>query len=115
MLTAEGHRVIAHSLLTEPWTASGLRVFFGNMPVEDWFNKSAPRIKSGDVIPTNFDETSAIKAMLSDPLLIRRPLIAAAGQYVCGFDNEFVNQLLSNADVSHLQSCPNIATGSKCD
>jgi len=115
MLTAEGHNVIAHSLLTETWTAESLRNFFGNMVVSDWFNNSAPRIKSGEVVPSNFDETSAIQAMLNDPLLIRRPLIAVAGHFVCGFDNELVKQLLNNADASHLKSCPNLATDKSCD
>ena len=42
--------------------------------------------------------------MMADHLLIRRPLIEAYGQFVCGFDNELVNELLNNKDVSHLQN-----------
>ena len=115
MLEDNGHTVIAHSLLTHPWTKSTLRLFFGDLPVVDWFNKAAPRIKSGEVYPESYDEETALIAMLADPLLIRRPLIDAKGQLACGFDNALVTELLDNANVSHLQSCPNLNTGKNCD
>ena len=115
LLESNGHTVIAHSLLTEVWQAEGLRSFFGSMAVAEWFNKAAPRVKNGEIVPGEFDENSAIAAMLDDPLLIRRPLIEAEGQRVCGFDNPLVNKLLNNADTSHLQSCPNLTTNNSCD
>jgi nitrogenase-associated protein len=115
LLESYGHIVNAHSLLSEPWTKSKLRLFFGEMPVKDWFNKAAPRIKGGEVNPMDFNEDTALKAMLADPLLIRRPLIEVEGQFVCGFDNEVITELLVNADVSHLQGCPNISGNNSCD
>ena len=115
LLESNGHTVNAHSLLTETWTGERLQKFFGTTPVQDWFNKAAPRIKSGEVNPADFTETAAIEAMIADPLLIRRPLLEIAGQYVCGFDNALVNQLLNNVDVSHLQSCPKVLGSNSCD
>ena len=115
LLESSEHTVIAHSLLSEAWQAEKLRSFFGTMDVVDWFNKAAPRIKSGEINPSEFDESSAIAAMMIDPLLIRRPLIEAEGQRVCGFDNELVNKLLNNADTTHLQSCPNLTNSNSCD
>jgi len=109
LLEQHGHRIEAHSLLTEQWKASTLRLFFNDMPVSEWFNRSAPRIKSGEIIPEDFDEESALSAMLKDPLLIRRPLIDALGELACGFDNPLVKSLLGeNTDISDLQTCPNI-------
>ncbi len=116
LLEEYGHTVEAHSLLTERWTASTLRPFFGNMPVSEWFNLSAPRIKSGEISPDDFDEDTAIAAMIDEPLLIRRPLIDAEFELASGFDNPLVEKLLGiKADISHLQSCPNLNNNSKCE
>jgi len=115
MLEAQGYTVSPHSILTYPWTVDALRPFFGGMSVVDWFNKAAPRIKSGEVNPSDFDETTAIEAMIADPLLIRRPLINADGELACGFDNDLVDRLLEKQDVSNLQDCPNSAKNNRCD
>jgi len=116
LLEENGHTVIPHSLLTTEWTVDSLRSFFCDMPVSEWFNPSAPRIKNGDISPEDFDEDTAIDAMVEEPLLIRRPLIEAEGVKACGFDNALVRKLLSeNTDISQLQSCPKMAMNSNCD
>jgi nitrogenase-associated protein len=83
--------VVAYSLLTEPWTAEKLRSFFGNRPVIEWFNKAAPRIKSGEVNPENISAENALVMMLRDPLLIRRPLIQVGDKREVGFDVEKID------------------------
>ncbi len=88
LLTAAGHEVVAYSLLTEPWTVERLRSFFGSRPVADWFNRSSPRIKSGEVVPEKLDEQKALVLMLQDPLLIRRPLLQIGDRREVGFDVE---------------------------
>ncbi len=103
-LEAAGHRVIAKSLLTEPWTTPDLRTFFGETPVMSWFNLAAPRVKSGEVNPAETDAAGAIALMLEDPLLIRRPLIEADGARCAGFDREPVPSLLGG-ERSDLQGC----------
>jgi nitrogenase-associated protein len=116
LLEQHGHRIEAHSLLEQHWDAATLRLFFKDMPVSQWFNMSAPCVKSGEIVPYNFNEESALAAMIKDPLLIRRPLIDAYGELACGFDNPLVKSLLGeNTDVSNLLACPNMATGTKCD
>lgn len=70
-LEVAGHRVVAKSLLTEPWTAQELRTFFGTTPVGSWFNPAAPRIKSGEVKPAEIDAADAIALMLDDPSTLR--------------------------------------------
>ena len=116
LLEQHGHRVEAHSLLDQQWNAATLRLFFADMQVSEWFNVASPRVKSGEIIPTDFDEESALLAMIDDPLLIRRPLIDVYGEMVCGFDNPLVKSLLGeNTDISNVLSCPNAGTDTKCD
>jgi hypothetical protein len=94
LLAQAGHEVIARDLLKEPWTAERLRGFFGDTPVETWFNPNAPQVKSGEVDPRAFDAARALDAMLAAPLLIRRPLIEAGGHKCSGFDRALVQSLL---------------------
>ncbi|WP_292258271.1 hypothetical protein [Marinospirillum sp.] len=35
----------------DPWTVERLRLFFGDLPLLQWFNPAAPRIKQGEVVP----------------------------------------------------------------
>lgn len=86
LLEAAGHKLDVRNLLVEKWTAENLRSFFGDRPVADWFNKAAPQVKSGAVDPQNTDAETALALMLAEPILIRRPLIEAAGQRAVGFD-----------------------------
>ncbi|OGS91737.1 MAG: hypothetical protein A2061_01115 [Gallionellales bacterium GWA2_59_43] len=97
-LAASGHTVLAKNLLVEKWTAERLRAFFGELPVTEWFNPAAPRVKSGEVIPTAFTGTEALNMMLQDPLLIRRPLMEADGICRAGFDAEAINAWIGLTD-----------------
>ena len=109
LLQAFGHKVEAYSLLNEAWSAETLKPFFTNKPVAEWFNMSAPRIKSGELNPAGLDENAALQAMLADPLLIRRPLMEVNNTFICGFDNDLVNALIQHQDVSHLLTCPRLS------
>ena len=90
LLVRSGHTLDVRNLLSEPWTAAGLRAFFGERPVSEWFNKSSPRVKSGEVRPEALDETGALTLMLAGPLLIRRPLMESGGRREAGFQPERV-------------------------
>ncbi len=92
LLTAAGHEVLARNLLTEPWSRDRLRPFFGQRPVVEWFNPSAPQIKSGEVHPDQLDEATALTLMVQNPLLIRRPLMQVGDRCEVGFDTNFVDQ-----------------------
>ncbi len=91
LLVASGHRVEARNLLTEPWDGARLLAFFGDRPVTSWFNPASPRVKSGEVVPADLTEASAIAALLSDPLLIRRPLMEVGARREVGFDVDVVD------------------------
>lgn len=90
-LAASGHTVLAKNLLTEKWTAERLRTFFGELPVAQWFNMAAPKIKSGEIDPAAFDADSALELMLQEPLFIKRPLMEVDGVLRAGFDAQAVD------------------------
>lgn len=107
LLAQAGHTVWAKSLLTEPWTRERLLQFFGNNPVTEWFNRAAPKIKSGEITPENIDAETAIAMMLAEPLLIRRPLIEVEGRREIGFDTELIDTWLglSKLPEKSLEAC----------
>jgi hypothetical protein len=51
-----------------------------------WFNRSAPAVKSGEVVPEELDEPTALALMRDNPLLIRRPLLQVGDERRVGFD-----------------------------
>ena len=116
MLVAAGHTVWAKSLLTEAWTAERLMTFFGTRPVAEWFNRASPKVKSGEVVPEQMQADKALGMMLKDPLLIRRPLIAANGRFEVGFEPALIDSWLglSNKDKLDLESCANIQETKTC-
>lgn len=96
LLQAAGHTVDAHNLKTEPWTTERLLGFLSPLPVSDWFNPSAPAIKSGEIDPTALSRDDALALLLGNPLLIRRPLMETATPSgvvrLVGFDPQKVAQ-----------------------
>lgn len=86
LLIEAGHRLQVRNLLETHWGAAELRVFFGQRPVGEWFNRASPRIKAGEVVPETLDEPTALALMLADPLLIRRPLLQVDEVRAVGFD-----------------------------
>jgi len=115
MLEAAGHIVVAKDLLTEPWTAECLRGFFGTAPVAPWFNPAAPRVKSGEIEPEKIDAKQALALMLTDFLLIRRPLIDVDGERCAGFDREPVTSLLGGRqDLGAVQGCGRREASTPC-
>ena len=117
LLAAAGHTVQAKNLLTEKWTAQRLRAFFGDLPVAEWFNHSAPRVRDGEIWPHRLTGAQAIAMMLEDPLLIRRPLMEVDGQRRVGFDQDeverwiglgskLIGNLIGKARREDLETCP---------
>jgi nitrogenase-associated protein len=92
-LIAAGHTLEQHDLLTAPWTAESLLAFLAPLPVPAWFNRAAPRVKSGEVQPDALDASAAITLLLQEPLLIRRPLMQRTdnGTRFVGFDTAAVD------------------------
>lgn len=119
LLIAAGHQLEIHNLLKTPWSAATLHPFFADLTVSDWFNPTAPRIKSGEISPSNLDEATALELMIADPLLIRRPLIKVGNVYQVGFELEKIDAwiglkqptIVSSKD---LETCPRSHEATPC-
>ncbi len=108
LLREGGHTVVAHNLLAEPWTVDSLRPFFSGLQVADWFNRAAPDVKNGVVVPEAVGEAQALALMCRNPLLIRRPLIEVDGQRRVGFDFDQVEAwigLVAETRLEGLETC----------
>ena len=124
ILLSAGHRLVTENLLEFPFTKEDLRSYFGALPVAQWFNAMAPKVKSGEVDIHSLDENQALEAMLADPLLIRRPLMEVGSVRLVGFNIEELERigvscaasprlkLLAGAD---LEGCPGDALGIRCE
>lgn len=99
LLSAAGHELDVRNLLAEPWTAERLRAYFGDKPVADWFNPSAPRIKSGEVDPGAMTAAAALALMVAEPIFIHRPLLEANGLLGSGFGSARTLGLLDAEDM----------------
>lgn len=94
-LEAAGHSLTRLNLLDTPWTREDLLKFLGNLPVNEWFNRSAPKIKRGELAPESLDAETALAALLAEPLLIRRPLMQREdGARLVGFDAAAVERFV---------------------
>ena len=115
LLERSGHAVVVRDLLAEPWTAERLLAFLGDLPVAAWFNRAAPRVKSGEVVPEVLAVHQGLALLLADPLLIRRPLMEREdGSRLVGFEHAAVAAWIGLAEDAEVlgegcaasQSCP---------
>lgn len=115
LLEAAGHTLERRSLLSEPWSRETLLAFLSPLPVDQWFNRAAPRIKSGELVPEALDAESALALLLAEPLLIRRPLMQRPdGQRLVGFEVEAVDRFVGLREVSTRQETPLPASMEGC-
>lgn len=99
LLEAAGHTLDRRNLLTAHWTAERLLQFLAPLPVPQWFNRAAPRVKSGEIVPEQLDADTALALLLAEPLLIRRPLMQRvdSGARLVGFDTTEVERFVGLA------------------
>lgn len=116
-LEAAGHVVVPKDLLRWPWARAELLSFFGDMPVAQWFNRNSPAVKSGEIVPEEFDEETALALLQRYPLLIRRPLMEVAGSRRAGFDVAAVHAWIglgTNPPDADMESCQHGQEGHVC-
>ncbi|MBK6851270.1 MAG: hypothetical protein IPG93_06625 [Burkholderiales bacterium] len=95
VLEAAGHTLERRNLLTAHWTRERLLDFLWALPVAQWFNRTAPRVTRGEVMPEQLDAEAALALLLAEPLLIRRPLMQRDdGERLVGFDTAEVERFL---------------------
>ncbi|GAB6051907.1 hypothetical protein JCM17960_07270 [Magnetospira thiophila] len=111
LLREAGYELHVHDLLSYPWTPLELARFFVGRPIGQCFNRTAPRIKSGEIDPDCLSATLALELMVDDPLLIRRPLLETARGCGVGFDDlERLGIDLSTGS-EDVETCPRTASG----
>jgi len=109
ILKSAGYRLEEKNILKEPWNAEDLRKYFGDLPVEQWFNQSAPAIKNNELKLEALNETDALMLMVNDPILIRRPLMRLGDKHKVGFDIAILDEFSGIAEKykqQDLESCP---------
>ncbi|MDJ0738540.1 MAG: ArsC/Spx/MgsR family protein [Gammaproteobacteria bacterium] len=116
LLRARGITLDVRDLLSADWSEQELRRFFGSIPIRDWFNQSAPAVKSGDVDIGDCSESEALRLMLQDPILIRRPLLQIGDIFQSGFvDGPVLTALGVSLHPGHdMQSCPMDDASPRC-
>jgi nitrogenase-associated protein len=117
LLLGLGYRLQVRDLLSEKWTAEGLRTFFGNSPVAQWFNQSAHQVKDGSIDIHAVKEKQALELMLAEPMLIRRPLLQLGEIRQSGFlPGPVLDALGISLDPEKdLQSCPMPEPSAECN
>ena len=117
LLEAHGVDLRVENLLTAAWRDDDLRAFFGELPVVDWFNTSAPRVKHGEIDIHACDERQALALMAAEPLLIRRPLLRRGDARQAGFVDGPVLAALGIRLASDLDlaSCPMSGSDPVCE
>lgn len=108
MLQQSNHDLEVRNLLSWPWTPNSLKLFLADEPVSAWFNQSSPRIKSGEVVPTQLTEEQAILELIADPILIRRPLLQVGEERKIGFDQAKIESWigLKTQNETVTEGCP---------
>lgn len=117
LLEAAGHTVLARDLLRTRWTRMRLLSFLEPLPVAQWFNRNAPAVKCGEIVPADCDEATALALLQAYPLLIRRPLLEAGGERRAGFDAAAIDAWIGLGGAllgDDPEACRHGADGSPC-
>ncbi len=112
-LAAAGHRLVERDLAAEPLTPDTLRSFFGDRPVEEWFNRRAAAVKGGRVQPDSLDEAEALDLLLAERDLIRRPLLQVGEERRAGFDPNALHAWIGLSPSA--ESCDDKHARGQCD
>lgn len=94
LLEAAGHQIHAHDLRDVCWSRDRLLLFLKGLPVSEWFNRAAPSVKDGSIVPERLNEGEALTLLQENPLLIRRPLMESEGIRMVGFETSAVDAWL---------------------
>jgi nitrogenase-associated protein len=118
LLAAAGHEVVAKNLKAEKWSDERLLQFLAPLPVADWFNRAAPDVRSGEIKPESLSASEALRLLLANPLLIRRPLLEVGEARRVGFDASAIAAWIGLGDASvstdNLEGCVHGDGGGQC-
>jgi len=77
-----------------PFTEKELREMIGDSPIENFLNTRTPLYRERNMKQKPPSKDEAIKLMLKDPNLLKRPVIIKGKKKLTGFDEAEVKQLL---------------------
>lgn len=89
-----GYTVEVKSIFEEGFEPSDLASFFGDKPIEEWYNLTAPDVKSGTVVPGSHGEIESLVELCNSPILIKRPLMIIGDLKMSGFDKDLLGEVL---------------------
>lgn len=117
LLLSSGHTVEERSIFDKTWTPESLKPYLVKLKIEDWYNKNAPDVKAGTVIPGALSMEDTLKLLCSNPILIKRPLMEINNQLIAGFDVEFLKEIieLKNIPNEDLTKCKMGSSNKTCD
>ncbi|CDK97563.1 thioredoxin domain-containing protein [Magnetospirillum gryphiswaldense] len=115
-LSDSGHELVVRDLLSHPWSGAELLAFLAPLPPADWFNRAAPKIKSGEIVPENLGPGKALALLMEDHLLIRRPLMQVGDQRMVGWDEAKVAAWIGLDGAAGIgEGCPKHDHAPKCE
>ena len=77
-----------------PFTEKELREVIGNDPIEPFLNTRTPLYRENNMKQKPPSKDEAIKLMLKDPNLLKRPVIIKGKKKLTGFNEAEIKQLL---------------------
>ena len=80
-----------------PFTEKELREIIGSDPIEPFLNTRTPLYREKNMKRNPPSKDEAIKLMLSDPNLLKRPVIIKGKKKLTGFSEAEVKELLQSA------------------
>lgn len=116
LLKASDHTVEERSILHTTWTPDTLKPYLEGLEIKEWYNKNAPAVKQGTVIPGVLSEKETLELLCSDPILIKRPLMKIEDQLIAGFDLESLGKIIELRDVpdEDLTECQKHSKSNPC-
>ena len=117
LLLSSGHTVEERSIFDKTWTPEILKLYLEKLKIEDWYNKNAPEVKAGIVMPGELSMEDTLNLLCSKPILIKRPLMEINNQLIAGFDVEFLKGIieLKNIPNEDLTKCQMNSNNNTCD
>ncbi len=104
-LAAAGYQIEARDLTAERWTPAGLRGFFAERPVAEWFDPRAAKVLSGEIDPSRANPQAALVMMSLDPDLIRSPLLKLKGRCASGLEAAELEIFLAGGRFERPDAC----------
>ncbi|MGO9392144.1 hypothetical protein [Rhodoblastus sp.] len=114
-LAAAGYEIETRDLTAEHWTSAGLRAFFADKPVAEWFDPRAAKIISGEIDPASANPQAALVMMSVDPNLIRSPLLKYKGRCASGLGAAELEHFLSARGSPRPNRAPEHWTGESAE